>query len=667
MRIMAEQATSLTISNRGARSACGQCSPPPPLAAAGHLVMAMTDYSKHDTSVESALKVCLALFGEPTSRSQSEVRWGTNGSKKLILTGDYAGQFSDFENDRKGNYISVVKWYGSGQPIWQQLDDIGVARLDVVGGRYKDLPMRNGRPVSKKTQYVYADSDGEVQYTVTRYDFADGPGKTFQHDRGKKAKLLYNWLQMINEPEKPVWIVEGEKNVEALRELGELAVTNCGGSNGWVDAFGEHFSGRDCIIVEDNDDAGRKWVEQVRASLEPYAEHLFFVEFREYERTADVSDFLVDNSRQDLHEKIKDAKSYDQSDLELEGEIDYDDIDSSITFPLISIEELFDRPPPEWLIESFIPQGELAVIFGPPAQGKTFLSLDMALHMAAGRNWHGFETKEARVLYIAGEGLSGLPGRLQAWHKHHGFEPLKNFVILPQSVSFLDRSEMNKLDLTIRELDEPFDVIFIDTVSRAMVGGDENSAETMGMFISHCEALQRAYGCTVVGVHHSGKDATKGLRGSSALLGAVTSSLSVTKVDDQVKVSSEKQKDIELPEPLQFDMVGVEYGEGLFASESVVLEMAAIAKDEKTGRRVSANEKIVLDALHDAIYQHGRYSNLQDVPGHQKVVGLEVWRKQAGEKMNMGSKAWYRTFKRAATRLIAHGFINKKEDEHWPA
>ena len=629
--------------------------------------MAMNDFDKHDTSVASALKVCLALFGDPTSQDANEVRWGTNGSKKLILTGEYAGQFNDFEADQKGNYFSVVKWYGNGQPIWKQLDEIGVPRVDIVGGRFQNHKWIKGRPIKEETKYRYFDENGEHQYTVTRFDFADGPGKTFANDRKQKGKkpLLYNLPALLMHPDEIVFIVEGEKNVETMRNYGLLAVTNDGGAKHWQQSFGSYFRNRAVVIVEDNDEPGRAWVRDVYDSVEPQAESISFVHFHDKEPKHDATDFLLDNSRDEFLLRIGEFKNFD-GELELEAEFE-EEQPKPRRFPLLSVDDLQNRPPPTWLIDSFICEGELAVIFGPPAQGKTFLSLDMALHMATGRNWHGFETKKRRVLYIAGEGVAGLSGRVQAWLLHHSYGGFKDFMVLPEAVNFLDRSELEVLKLTIDELDEPFDVIFIDTVSRAMSGGDENSAEVMSTFIAHCGALQKAYGATVIGVHHSGKDATKGLRGSSALLGAVTSSLSVTKVADQVKLTSEKQKDIELPEPLQFDMVPVEIGEGLLANSSVILELAAIIKDDRTGRRVSPNEKIVIDALHDAINTVGRYSRDQGVPGHQKTVTLEQWRTQAGEKLNMGSKAWYATFKRAATRLIANGFIAKKGDEHWPA
>ena len=71
-------------------------------------------FEKHDTSIESALKVCIALLGEPSSRNADEVRWGTHGSKKLILTGEYAGQFNDFEDDEFAR--SVRRHERSGGP-----------------------------------------------------------------------------------------------------------------------------------------------------------------------------------------------------------------------------------------------------------------------------------------------------------------------------------------------------------------------------------------------------------------------------------------------------------------------------------------------------------------------------------------------------------------------
>ncbi len=624
-------------------------------------------FEKHDTSIESALKVCIALLGEPSSRNADEVRWGTHGSKKLILTGEYSGQFNDFENDRKGNYINVVKWFGNGEPIWKQLDDLGVDRLHLVGGRYQNHKWLKGRPVKDPVRYQYFDEYGEHQYTVTRWDFADAPGKTFTNDRAKKGKppILYNLPALSKYPNDLVFIVEGEKNVETLVQCGLLAVTNDGGCGNWLQDFAIHFKDRSVVIVEDNDIGGRKWVNSVRDSIAGLATEINFIQFHDKEEKYDATDFLAEHSKSDFLDRVgkymefanQSANSSDNSlkPFTLKAE----------EFKLLSVQDLQNRPPPTWLIDSFICEGELAVIFGPPAQGKTFLSLDMALHMATGRNWHGFETKKRRVLYIAGEGVAGLSGRVQAWLQQHSYGIFDDFMVLPEAVNFLSKNDMAKLHRSIEALDQPFDVIFIDTVSRALLGGDENSAEVMNRFVASCESLKQRHNATVIGIHHSGKDSSKGLRGSSSLLGAVTSSLLVNKIGDQIELRSEKQKDIELPQPLRFEMIKTEIGSGLLATESIVLELAVLIQGDRRRRKLSPNELLVINALESALAANGRYSKTAEVPGYQKVVGIDDWRQEAAKTMNLGSKNWYRAFNTAATKLFADKFVGKCGDEHW--
>ena len=60
-----------------------------------------------------------------------------------------------------------------------------------------------------------------------------------------------------------------------------------------------------------------------------------------------------------------------------------------------------------------------------------------------------------------------------------------------------------------------------------------------------------------------------------------------------------------------------------------------------------------------------RYSKNAEVPGYQKVVGIDDWRQEAAKTMNLGSKNWYRAFNTAATKLFADKFVGKCGDEHW--
>src|SRR4051812_37793236 len=77
-------------------------------------------------------------------------------------------------------------------------------------------------------------------------------------------------------------------------------------------------------------------------------------------------------------------------------------------FTLISVGELLELPPPEWLIEGVIESSALGVLYGPPGCGKSFAALDWALSVATGKAWHGREVRQGAVVYVAGEGTTGV-------------------------------------------------------------------------------------------------------------------------------------------------------------------------------------------------------------------------------------------------------------------
>lgn len=61
-----------------------------------------------------------------------------------------------------------------------------------------------------------------------------------------------------------IYVAEGEKDVDALRELGVVATCNSGGAQKFRDEFGKHFDGASIVVViADNDGAGLKHARQV--------------------------------------------------------------------------------------------------------------------------------------------------------------------------------------------------------------------------------------------------------------------------------------------------------------------------------------------------------------------------------------------------------------------
>ena len=175
------------------------------------------------------------------------------------------------------------------------------------------------------------------------------------------------------------------------------------------------------------------------------------------------------------------------------------------------LSELDALPPMQWLIPGVLPKTGLAMLFGPWSSGKTFGAIaQLAPLCKAG----------TKVVFIAGEGKQGVHKRVRAWTMCNpideglfrivGDMPFPN---IEEVVLFCD-------DLVAQGIKDP-DVIVIDTAAVGMTGLDESSAKDVGIFVAICKHVAQRFGCLVYIIHHTGKDADRGARGSSALGGAM--------------------------------------------------------------------------------------------------------------------------------------------------
>jgi RecA-family ATPase len=85
-------------------------------------------------------------------------------------------------------------------------------------------------------------------------------------------------------------------------------------------------------------------------------------------------------------------------------------------------------------------------------------------------------------------------------------------------------------------------LVIIDTLARCMIGGDENSARDMGLFVEACSRVQKT-GAAVMVIHHTGKNSATGPRGSSALFGAADTIIELSNDDGLIQLRCEKSKD----------------------------------------------------------------------------------------------------------------------------
>ena len=216
-----------------------------------------------------------------------------------------------------------------------------------------------------------------------------------------------------------------------------------------------------------------------------------------------------------------------------------------------------------WLIDQIIPVDAFGVIYGPSGAYKSFCAMDMSACIASAMNWHGFDVDEpGHVLYIGAEGASGLHLRKKAWEIRNQRE-LTNLGVLGMAVTINSDDHEALIGLCeelAEEIDQPIRLIVIDTLARSFQG-EENSATDMGDFVNACDHIREVTGATILVVHHSGKDAEKGARGSSALRAACDFEFRVVSPGKKLtKLICTKAKDSDPFDDINFKLNVVEIG-----------------------------------------------------------------------------------------------------------
>lgn len=211
--------------------------------------------------------------------------------------------------------------------------------------------------------------------------------------------------------------------------------------------------------------------------------------------------------------------------------------------------ELDEEPDPTWLVKDLISERSTVMMFGSSGSYKSFLALDICLAIATGQQTFGSETTPGLVFYGALEGKAHLKKARRAWRTLKGIDgKMENF--------FVGRAPMIGVEGEMQEFGDEIKkrcgaknptLIIIDTLSKSMAGMNENDAADAGKFIQFCDSLVEAFGCTVIAIHHNGKEENRGARGSSAFLAGFDTVLEVKawKQSKAVAVYVRKHKDAE--------------------------------------------------------------------------------------------------------------------------
>ena len=174
---------------------------------------------------------------------------------------------------------------------------LGLAMTDLFSGNAPDA--RDSDPVV--ATYVYTDERGRELFEVRRterkrfYQARVDPNGRRVSGRGcmnSVRRVLYRLPGLLRtiESGETIYLVEGEKDVEALTQAGYVASCNPGGAGKWRNEYADHLRGADVVVIADKDEPGRAHANRVRDSLKDAAKSVRVVASRSGK---DVSDHLA--------------------------------------------------------------------------------------------------------------------------------------------------------------------------------------------------------------------------------------------------------------------------------------------------------------------------------------------------------------------------------------
>ena len=421
---------------------------------------------------------------------------------------------------------------------------------------------------------------------------------------------LYRWAPdsppLHDMPDLPARLVEAARRPERKRAsgTGEIAPEQLAASLEHLDPtdFREHGRWLELMMAchHATDGEARQEFIDWSTSDPAYADHEWIVGRRWDSLHADRDDAVtIATLRRRLNEAGTDIAPPDAADdFDVWDEVEPAEERSRWNF--LSLDDVESLPPPRWLVPGVLTEGSLAAIYGAPESGKSFLAVDVSMAIAGGIDWHGRQVERGGVLYIAAEGAPGLGKRFRAWKLDRCAQGRRfDLHLMRDDLNLAAENDGGARAFAQAVADElgPLRLVVIDTLNQTAAGADENSAKDMGRYIASMKLLRNATGATVVVVHHSGKDLGKGMRGSSALLGAMDTTVEVERATDgrSIKVAVKKQKDAEREPPMRFNMEKA--GESLVLRATVmadaagdfgggmdpILELARQSADERGG------------------------------------------------------------------------------------
>lgn len=340
-------------------------------------------------------------------------------------------------------------------------------------------------------------------------------------------------------------------------------------------------------------------------------------------------------------------------------------------FRLLTAADLAAMPSMRWLVRGVLPLEGIGAVYGPSGSGKSFLVLDLLASVATGAEWFGCRARAAPVLYVALEGEAGIAQRVQAYQAKNRFVGACVRFLL-EGLDIRNATDRADLVQAVRAAGWSGGVLCLDTLNRAAPGMDENDSKSMGEAIAAVKAIQAELGGLVLLVHHTGKDATKGLRGHSSLHAALDAAIEVTRTDERREWKIAKSKDGEDGQAHPFRLDVVEIGND---EDGEPITSCVVVPEENAGdavRRVKlpsgGNQRIVWDGLQGLFKAAGDRrpdGAPEELPMGRPVLLLDEAIAKVRSRLAVESDRQTERTRQAITGLVTRGLLVLREGWIW--
>ena len=268
-----------------------------------------------------------------------------------------------------------------------------------------------------------------------------------------------------------------------------------------------------------------------------------------------------------------------------------------------------------YVVKGIFGLGNIIVFWGQPGSGKSFVAMGMACAVGSGMPWYGRRTRRGCVLYVAAESTRVyIENRVAALRLESPALADADVLIVPLALDLLhsEHGDVDRVIATAKRVSaERGEVVLIvvDTLAVTFGGGNENAPDDMGAYVANIIRIRTETGAAILIIHHAGKDEARGMRGHTALLGAIDAEMSIEGSNEAERIlKTGKVRDGDgYTDLFAFKLRRVDLGvdSDSDAVTTCVIDAAGAAGTAQARRRkakagLGKNQKAVLSALEAA-------------------------------------------------------------------